>query len=74
MTRLGDFSKFIVPNFLVKVSQMFDDFWDTLKKFLLCKGFCGYIFGYFGGNFGYFEVTLIESVLFLLCVTHIIGR
>ena len=32
VTRLGDFIKFWVKNFVSKVAQMYCDFWATLKN------------------------------------------
>ena len=62
VTRLGDFWKFLVTNYLSKVAQMFGDFWGILKTLLFnhCSGF---FLGNFRKNWATFLIHYLVTLV-----------
>ena len=47
VTRLDDFWKLLLTDFLSKVAQMPGDFWNSFKKHhFSCRNYCGYFLGH----------------------------
>ena len=72
VTRLGDFWKFTVVNFISEVAQIFGDFFER-HQFLNNATYCGYFLGLFLQKFGQlvtFDHTIRDTLLHGLAIYH----
>ena len=70
MTRLDDFLKFLVTNYLEKVAQMFCDLWGILKHHFLSKNRRRHFLGNFRSNWATFLFWYLITLDWYLKRTH----